>query len=78
MAYITISDLRPAGADLFMDSESFLSELSDGELSVYGGGTPATTVPLSAAYCFKVSLAVTAGAAVVGAAVGGFIGWLSR
>lgn len=78
MAYITISDLRPAGADLFMDSESFLSELSDGELSVYGGATPSTIVPASAAACFKISLAVTAGAAAVGAAVGGFIGWLSR
>ncbi len=78
MAYINISDLRPAGADLFMDSESFLSELSDGELSVYGGGTPATTVPLSAAYCFKVSVAVTLVTAAAGAAVGGLIGWLSR
>ncbi|MBW4656499.1 MAG: hypothetical protein KME20_26155 [Kaiparowitsia implicata GSE-PSE-MK54-09C] len=77
MAYITISDLRPAGADLFMDSESFLSELSDGELSVYGGATP-STVPLSAAACFKISVAVTAGAAAAGAAVGAFIGWMSR
>ncbi|MBE9180625.1 hypothetical protein IQ268_18865 [Oculatella sp. LEGE 06141] len=77
MAYITISDLRPAGADLFMDSENFLSELSDGELSVYGGATP-TIVPASAAACFKISLGVTAVTAAAGAAVGGFIGWLSR
>ena len=38
MASIVISDLRPAGSELFMDSESFLSELSDGELSVISGG----------------------------------------
>ena len=38
MASIVISDLRPAGFDLFMDSENFLSELSDGELSVISGG----------------------------------------
>ena len=76
MAYITISDLRPAGADLFTDSESFLSELSDGELSVYGGATP--VVVASAAACFKISLAVTAGAALVGAGIGAAIGYFSR
>lgn len=30
MASITISELRPAGSELFQDSESFLNELSDG------------------------------------------------
>jgi hypothetical protein len=29
MASITISDVRPVGADLFLDSESFLIELKD-------------------------------------------------
>lgn len=77
MAYITISDLRPAGADLFMDSESFLSELSDGELSVHGGATP-VVVAASAAACFKISLAVTAGAALIGAGIGAAIGYFSR
>ncbi len=37
MATIQISDLRPAGYDLLSDSESFLSNLSEEELSVQGG-----------------------------------------
>lgn len=41
MASITISNLRPAGADLFQDSESFLNELTDEELkATHGGITP--------------------------------------
>ena len=39
MAKITISELRPAGADLFADSESFMHELNDQEITdVLGGG----------------------------------------
>jgi hypothetical protein len=41
MANITISDLRPAGADLFSDSESYLNELSDSELNTTKGGAGA-------------------------------------
>ena len=42
MANITISELRPAGADLFDGSESFLQELTDTELNgTKGGATPA-------------------------------------
>lgn len=37
MASIKISELRPAGSELLHDSESFLNELSDRELSVLGG-----------------------------------------
>lgn len=41
MANITISNLRPAGADLFDSSESYLQELSDMELlDTNGGATP--------------------------------------
>jgi len=41
MANITISDLRPAGADLFSDSESYLDDLSEGQISsTHGGSTP--------------------------------------
>ncbi|MDT9198166.1 hypothetical protein H4N54_25205 [Limnospira fusiformis KN01] len=32
MANITISDLHPAGADLFSDSESYLYDLSESEM----------------------------------------------
>ena len=38
MANITISDLRPAGADLFSDSESYMHDLTDNELNVTQGG----------------------------------------
>ncbi|WP_445249415.1 hypothetical protein [Microcoleus sp. OTE_8_concoct_300] len=39
MASIIISDLEPAGANLFRDSESFLQELTEQEVSdVLGGG----------------------------------------
>jgi hypothetical protein len=39
MANITISELRPAGADLFSDSESYLTDLTGSEtLGTLGGG----------------------------------------
>jgi hypothetical protein len=38
MASIIISDLDPAGANLFRDSESFLNELTEQEVgSILGG-----------------------------------------
>ncbi|NEP91090.1 MAG: hypothetical protein F6K18_32140 [Okeania sp. SIO2C2] len=33
MAKINISDLNPAGADLFLDSESYLNDLTEGEMA---------------------------------------------
>lgn len=39
MANIKIFELRPAGSELFQDSESFLNELNDQATSdVFGGG----------------------------------------
>ena len=45
MANINISDLSPAGADLFLDSESYLNDfesylndLTEGEMINIGGG----------------------------------------
>ncbi|WP_017721132.1 hypothetical protein [Kamptonema formosum] len=38
MANITISDLRPAGSDLFADSESFMQELTEQEIGGVLGG----------------------------------------
>jgi hypothetical protein len=38
MASITISELRPAGSELFQDSESFLNELNDQEMLAIAGG----------------------------------------
>ena len=38
MDNINISDLRPAGADLFLDSESYLNDLTEGEMTNTLGG----------------------------------------
>ncbi|QIR35273.1 hypothetical protein HCG51_10435 [Tolypothrix sp. PCC 7910] len=38
MAVIAISNLRPAGADLFAGSENFMSDLVDSELNAVNGG----------------------------------------
>ena len=47
MTAITISDLHPAGADLFLDSESFLRDLSDSELQIQAGlFYPTITTPV--------------------------------
>jgi hypothetical protein len=54
MANITISDLRPAGADLFQDSESFLNELTHQEIGDVKGGILVlctTTVVISGRRC---------------------------
>jgi hypothetical protein len=39
MATIKLTELRPAGSDLFEDSESFLNELTNDDINteVYGG-----------------------------------------
>jgi hypothetical protein len=50
MANITVSDLRPAGSDLFADSESFMHELTEQEIGgVLGGGY---FILLYTAFCF--------------------------
>ncbi|RCJ19628.1 hypothetical protein A6770_05660 [Nostoc minutum NIES-26] len=38
MANIEISDLNPAGSELFKDSESFMSDLIDSEVGSIQGG----------------------------------------
>ncbi|MBE9181624.1 bacteriocin [Oculatella sp. LEGE 06141] len=38
MASINVSNLHPAGSELFCDSESFLNELTDEELTEIEGG----------------------------------------
>ncbi|AOX00288.1 hypothetical protein BJP34_13215 [Moorena producens PAL-8-15-08-1] len=43
MANIKINDIKPAGAELFFDSESYLDQIQEDELrSVVGGVTPST------------------------------------
>ena len=41
MANITIVDIKPAGFELFSDSESFIKELNDDELNNLFGGLAA-------------------------------------
>jgi hypothetical protein len=38
MSTINIYDLNPAGSDLFSDSESYMNEMSEGELTHVLGG----------------------------------------
>ncbi len=44
MASIKISELRPAGSELFQDSESFLQELGAQEMGITGGFTFANSI----------------------------------
>jgi len=37
MADIKLNDLQPAGVDFFEDNEGYLSDLSEDELTVWGG-----------------------------------------
>lgn len=46
MASIQISNLYPAGSELFKDSENFMGELVDNELSAINGGTRTPYSPL--------------------------------
>ncbi|WP_445633505.1 Bacteriocin [Nostoc sp. DSM 114161] len=39
MAEIKITELRPTGSELFEDSETFLKELNDDEMTVTLGGS---------------------------------------
>jgi len=46
MATIKISDLHSAGSELFMDSESYLNELTNEELNIAHGGSTQVCVTL--------------------------------
>ncbi|MBD1929920.1 hypothetical protein H6F74_27350 [Trichocoleus sp. FACHB-90] len=62
MANIAISDLRPAGSELFFDSEGYMNNLDDSEVDIVNGGCYTPAFPLcarSSIRCVKVSAAVT-------------------
>lgn len=44
MAKLKITELNPAGSELFQDSENFLEELSDRELGLVVGGVDINSV----------------------------------
>lgn len=47
MAAIKISDLAPAGSELFMDSESYLNELTNDEINMVSGGVKGISIHIS-------------------------------
>ncbi|QIR36467.1 hypothetical protein HCG51_06665 [Tolypothrix sp. PCC 7910] len=56
MASIKISELRPAGSELFQDSESFLNELNEKEISTAVGGATVASVVSQASISVGISL----------------------
>jgi hypothetical protein len=70
MSTIFVSDLSPAGLDLFSGSECYINELSDDDLVQIKGatGTP----------CFSASLVLFGGSAVVSGIVSGIVGYTGR
>jgi hypothetical protein len=52
MATIAIPDLSIAGLDLFSDSESYVDELSDNDITVIKGGTGFVPIFISGAVSF--------------------------
>ncbi|MFP4103292.1 hypothetical protein [Coleofasciculus sp.] len=61
MAKITISDLRPAGSGFFEDTESYMDDLSNDDLNVYGGKS---STPIIGPAAWKVGKWVAQGAAM--------------
>ncbi|HAX80503.1 MAG TPA: hypothetical protein DCY88_32885, partial [Cyanobacteria bacterium UBA11372] len=54
------SDLRPAGYDLFSDSESYMHELSDSDLdNITGGLFTVTLTPITARITITITLTTT-------------------
>jgi hypothetical protein len=59
MATIKISDLQPAGYDLFSDEESYLMSLTEDELNVQGGATWGAAILTASTWaCVGVATAV--------------------
>lgn len=46
MATITISNLHPVGFNLFADFETFVTDLSDAEMTQLHGGSTSSSTPL--------------------------------
>lgn len=77
MSTIVIKELSSTGSDLLCDSESYLSELSEEELSSYGAwGVPTLTQSLySSQWCLIAnSINATPGAYKVGYNVSYYLG----
>lgn len=70
MSTIFISDLSPAGLDLFSGSENYINELSDDDLVGINGATGSP--------CLAASLIWIGSAAVVSGVVSGIVGYTGR
>lgn len=55
MSSIKINDIAPAGADLLLDSEGYLDDLTDNELGSVNGQTLSLSLSLSGGYSYTVS-----------------------
>jgi hypothetical protein len=64
MANIVISELRPAGSELFMDSESYLTDLNDTDAIGVIGGLSGNQIEVQSPNGSCVSTAYTCCAAV--------------
>lgn len=70
MAVISISNLSPVGSELFMDSESFMNEMSNEELTgTQGGLSPIVIYTVAVNSWWFVGGAALGGAGAVGASI---------
>jgi hypothetical protein len=61
MANITISDLRPAGSEFFLGSETYLSEIGDSEVDTINGGSTAICLATLSTYACATAISVATG-----------------
>ncbi len=61
MSTIKLDELKPAGSDLFTDSESYMTDLTEEEMQVQGGA-------ISTPVCAVVLISVYSGAMIYSAA----------
>lgn len=59
MANIKISDLHPAGANFFLDSESYMHELTDDDLYTTRGGSVTTLAATLTSPACAIGAAIT-------------------
>ena len=55
MSSIKINDIAPAGADLLLDSEGYLDDLTDNELGSVNGQTLTLSVSIGPSYSWSYS-----------------------
>jgi hypothetical protein len=58
MASIKISELRPAGSELFQDSESFLNELGDRDMLLSGSGGSNNNISVISQYTQSIGISI--------------------